>query len=179
MFKHGSDKQPPAKIRWAIQILTTEYLIDGYMDEAREGLKNWDWFFSEDVFAVDPLTSVQVQPTGHLAAPLQSFSIWHMAWRTTVVAVIPRDEAGLQVVRKASSKYTHSFPVVLYAGPYIMRGALMGESADLELELQGGAASLILTDVTVECQVPGTKLAALTAPWLFVNIRWVHGFSPA
>jgi hypothetical protein len=179
MFKSGSNKQPEPKNRWAIQVLTTEYLIDGY-DESDQGLMaGWETFFLSENFEIGPLTSVQVQPTGNLTAPLQSFSKWDLARRELVVAVIPRDEAGLKMARKASSKYKHAFQTVLYAGPYIVRGMWMEAGTDPEFELSRGGDAILLTEAAIDCQLPGTKLTGLTAPWLFVNIHLVHGLSIA
>jgi hypothetical protein len=53
MFKSGSNKQPEPKNRWAIQVLTTEYLIDGY-DESDQGLMaGWETFFCPRILKLD------------------------------------------------------------------------------------------------------------------------------
>ena len=169
MFGRGSRKQPLPP--WAVQILTPEYLVDGYSDSEDNIFEYLSVADSDDDFDYT-FTSARVQPTGLLTIPPFSCQEWTCAFLTSVVAVLPRDDASLKAVQKAWEDSEYSYRAELFAGPYLIRGAIQSDSQDHP----SFATFMLVTGATVESLLPGAQLARLNADALALNGMHVHGF---
>src|SRR5258708_2134483 len=91
----GNKKKTP-KAPWSVQLLTTEYLVDGHMDsEDTSG----GWFLQvqprEMALATLTLTEASFQPTAaQNVAPAQA-ARWVLPSMALFVALLPRDEGSL------------------------------------------------------------------------------------
>ncbi len=186
MFR--SKKQPAEpKAPWAIQILTTEYLIDGRIPPAVYDSGGVDLFAliamegDHDDSGIATLQFVslagaRLQPTGNLATPAESFAEWTLVACANLVAIIPNDDASQAAVRKAFEMCEHTIDAVIYAGPYRIRGVIQSQNADqLELPVMSTWSGLPVCNATVDSQVPGASFAGLRVPWLVVNAITIHG----
>jgi hypothetical protein len=186
MFGSDAKKQTTGKAPWALQILTTEHLIEGsfYADKYKSG--------GEDIFAqsttVDEdettsdtfvnirLLEARLQPTGNLTTPVQTFPGLELPTFDLVVAIIPADPASLQSAQKAYKGYRHPLDAVIYAGPYLMRGKVLSDYADGSRSPFTDTQFLPLVDVEIDCQVQGARLSSFRAPWLLLNGSQVHAY---
>jgi hypothetical protein len=176
MFGRGKKKAEPA-VPWAIQVLTTEYLVEGYvrpdddpfLEISDENLDNTSSL---------QLTNVSVRPTGGLAAPARSYPVWNLIFWNRVVALIPRDDASLAAARQLEESRTHPLEVEVYIGPYRVLGTLHLSQPDVtDAWTPGVEMFAVLTDATLENLTPGAQVDKLTAPWLMLNGSQMHGFA--
>jgi hypothetical protein len=145
---------------YVLQVLTTEYLIEGTI--------------ASDVYLKlgNPqlqLAPAQIQSTRSAAVPPQVLSQFTLVGATSV-AFIPRTEI-IQLPQYAVWKeYKTAMPGTHYVGPYVMQGRLMGLSSgfvDNEPPI---------FDVHITC--PGTDWAGLYAPLAVISLHWMHGYIP-
>ncbi len=173
----GDAKRQPTEIPWEIQILTTDYSIEGHI-QPDEDIFRWARQYGfTDAFECAPLTSVQVLPTGHLTTPPKSFATWDLAYCTTIVMIIPRDQASLKAAPKDYADYRHPFRAVIYAGPYVIRATVLSDSEDSQMLFVDHKGFVPLRDAEIDCQMPGSPLMGLKAPWLVLNGGSLHGYS--
>ena len=163
----GSKKPPVSEMPWAIQVLTTEYLMDGTVqpDVYRSPAYNGDLFVAASdtvgesglkTFQFLHLTAVQVKPTGNLTTPVQSFSEWRLAACANVVAIIPNDDASQQAAQKAFKHCKYPVGAVVYAGPYRIRGTALSDSAgSLHAPLMTEWSLLPIQEAEIDSQLPG------------------------
>src|ERR1700690_3852889 len=103
----------PQKNSWLLQVLTTDYLIDGYMD----GDRYKTIFRLSDRQVLDlPLASVQFQPAGNLIAPMHVVVPWTLVNSESLVAIIPRDPASTACAMQNNSFFKQSFQGEVYIG---------------------------------------------------------------
>ena len=167
-------KKHAPKALWSVQLLTTDYLVDGHMDgEDPTG----PWFLrvqaGEMSMATLTLTEASIQPTaGQNIQPTQAAK-WILPSTALFVAVIPRDEASTaySIGRNGSSK--HPFPGVVFVGPYAIRGTIMSPNSDLDI--LSGYLSFAMQDTVIDCLAPGARLKGLAAPYVIVRALLLHG----
>ncbi len=185
MFGSKNKKPPVPKLPWAMQILTTEYLIEGLVQPQEYQFDDKDLFWNAfhgtvnevgtKTFANKRLTDVQVQPTGSLAVPKQAYSQWRLTPSASLVAIIPNDDASRQAAQAACPDYKYPLRGVVYAGPYRIQCTVLLTNADhtnlyYEWSLLPVQAAEIL---------PSGQFAGLQVPWLFLNSGVVHGIGVA
>lgn len=167
-----SHKQPPS--RWAIQLLTTEYLIEGF------GNPDYLYFDNSALEDLDAITldTAHVLPVNSQAMSGFSCQKWYGLYNSTLVAIIPRDDESLGALQEAMSDYEYSFRVELFVGPYILRGMFMSEEEDSpECPFKyEGDSYIYMTDVEIESLLPGSKLGKLFAPAAVINGMLLHGY---
>jgi hypothetical protein len=161
--------KPPNPVR----LLTTEYLLDGY-DDDQYSLLNYSTI-NEDLDNI-VLDSVQVQPLGDQQIASFTCQKWFGYINETTVAIIPRDEEGFRLVREAWSENEYPFKAEIFAGPYIIRGTIMSDDEDGPIIDINQYLFLLVTDVEIESQVPGSKLGQLRSPVALINGMLIHGF---
>ena len=130
-------------------------------------------------------TAVQIQPTGNLTTPAQSFPEWTLGCCANVVAVIPNDDASRQDAQKAFKDWKYPVNAVVYAGPYRIHGTVLSQKAD-KFRLPSppttaawtdwGGGGFPIREAEIDCQLPGSKLIGLQVPWLLLNAWVIHGF---
>jgi hypothetical protein len=119
------------------------------------------------------LTAVHIQPTGNLAMPVQSFSKWLWIPGSTLVAIIPNDDASRQAAQQAFKDYKSPVGAVVYVGPYRIRGSLLSDRPDRPSPSR--ASLLPLQGAEIDSQLPGGKPTGLQASWLLLNGGLSHG----
>src|SRR3990172_8538899 len=101
MFGNKSVSQ---KSLWAVQVLTLDYIVDGYFDSESDKLDTSVLFKAdrdpniwelEKVYFLS-LPSARLQPVGPVNIPINYVVLpkWHMSTMSVFVAIIPRDEAS-------------------------------------------------------------------------------------
>ena len=168
-------KQPPTpKLPWDIQLLTPDYVVQGHMDGDDP---TGGWFLnvqpSDLAVATLKLTQASVQPTGALNVNLPTGGTWLLPSTAQFVAVIPRDEASTAYAIKNKGHSQHPIPVVVFVGPYAIRGTVL--SPDTYLDILSDYQTFAMQDVVIDCLTPGARLTGLTAPYIVVRSLLLHG----
>lgn len=176
MFGSRSKEQKPPT-PWSIQILTSEYLVDGLMPDPHGGTFQALLSMGSDA----KLASAQVQPTGILTTPSTSYPEWTPGPAT--IAVILRDDASMKAAADYSNSFglKHSIRAVVYVGPYLIRGILKSPHKDIRTTtihvVSSSTKEWFMTDAEIDCLAPGTRLRQLQAPQLVVLAHtMIHGF---
>jgi len=153
----------PQKSSWLVQVLTLDYLIDGYMD----GEMDKNIFRLADKSIPDlRLASVQFQPAGNLVAPLHAVVPWTLVNSESLVAIIPRDAASTTCAMQNNAFFKHPFQGEVYIGPYVLRGKVLAFADTVRILPMYPAFPM--QDVEINCLLPGSKLLGLRAPYLAV-----------
>ncbi len=126
-----------------LQILSADYLIDGqFADSLEEGLIS-PWLTrlgnptAETLRSTLALAGARMQPAGALAAAQAQPAAQFNVWLENIIAVLPGDAAGQQMVTAWAQKTLRKRPVrgVFYAGPYVISGTAMTKDTDQVLSL--------------------------------------------
>jgi hypothetical protein len=182
----SSKKQTTPMMPWAVQILTTEYLIDGSVQPSEYSIAGKDMFVEANKDFEDEggtrgiryrtWREGKVQPTGNLTSPVQYFTKLTLGACANLVAIIPNDDACRQAAKKAFQKYQHPVSATVYAGPYHIRGTALTHTTD-QIRLFGHDGGLLpFQNAEIESQLPGARLTGLKAPWLLLNGGMIHCF---
>ena len=166
---------PPAKKSWAIDLLTTDYLLSGTLD----GDRNPRAFqpFGGDFESII-LTGARMTPTGNLAVPDGLTAPWIVAYSDSVVAIIPRDAASLDYARQRGSDSKFPQQAEIFVGHYLVRGTLLSPANDVRT-LAAYATGFIVQQATIRSLLPGARLTDLTAPYALFTGRHKHFVRPA
>ena len=169
--------QPPRPWGWLAQALTADYVVSGYlapvMDMPLVG------FLNISTQATIVLTHAQLQALGPQAAVVSATPTEITIPKASLIAFIPRDEAGLRSA--AMQMPNRAERAVVYAGPYLIRAAFM-LAGDMPLRNffgAGGGSLVAVTEAEVACQTPGAPFAPLKAPILVLNKTLVRLYHPA
>jgi hypothetical protein len=161
-------KNKPVPSPFVMQVLTTEYLIEGtaqgdaYIDGFR-GLEEWSPL---------RLTSVQITPTGPVKVPAQSLPVF-MVSGNSVVALVPRMEASqMAALHEEWAVHKIACPGIFHVGPYLIRGTMMFLREDCIEEV------MPMFGVQIRHAVPEAALGELSAPLILVNPSWMVGYQP-
>ncbi len=190
MFNLGPKKPVATKPLWRLQLLSEEYLVEGSFnsDEFKVGSSDIFEMSCENIldgggieaFHRLSLTGVTLNATGLLSLPEQHYPEWSTAIFDQVIAVIPRDLAGLQAAQKAFREYRYPLPVEVYAGPYRLRGKLLSDSSIPRRSPFLMNQVVPLVEAQIDNLLPGARLSGLQADWLLLNGGGVlHGFGTA
>ncbi len=171
----SKEPQAPPVSPLLVQVLTTEYLIEGHSDPKDTLL---DYLFVSELHERPDviLTNAQVRPTGSLSISAFTCPVWEGVYSTPVVAIIPRDEAGIQKARKAWKDFKYPFKVEIFSGPYAIQGTIMSSEKDEPFNFGSNFIYSLMTDAEIDNLAPGSKLGHLSAPVIALNAMPVHGF---
>ena len=168
----GKKKAPKAP--WSVQLLTTEYLVDGHMDGDDP---TGPWFLqvqAQDLaMATLTLTEASFQPTAAQNILPAQAAKWVLPSTALFVAMIPRDEGSLAYCASRNGGSKHPIPAVVFTGPYALRGTVM--CPDDDLDILSGYLTFAMQDVTIDCLAPGARLKGLPAPYIVVRSLLMHG----
>jgi hypothetical protein len=159
--------------QWAVQVLTLDYLIDGKLDSERD--KTSFRLQGHDVSPL-PLTSVRFRPTGVLSVSPPPAVPWVLIYGDQLVAIIPKDEAGLANARQFNTVFKVGVKAEVYAGPYVIRGQVL--SPDGSLRVFEGYTGFPVQDAEIKCLIPGAQLGLLKAPYVLVMSRHKQALVP-
>jgi hypothetical protein len=166
--------QPARPAGWAVQVLTIDYMVSGYIQPVDMPLVG-----SLNVPTQPTLTLTQAQL--HLIAePTASATLPEISIpKTSIVVLIPRDEAS---ARSAAAQMPGGTQwAVIYAGPYVLR-AVLRLSGDMQLRSLFGAsagAMLAVSEATIQCPRLGSVFPQQTAPVIVINKNCVQAYHPA
>ena len=188
MFNLVPKKPGAQKTLWRLQLLTSQYLIEGSfpVDEYRVGTMDIFDLASDstldeggiEAFLHLHLTDVSVQPTGVRDISEQEYTEWGMYGFNEVVAVIPKNESSLKAAQKAFKEYRYPIAVELYAGPYRLRGKILSDSTIPRRSPFLNSPIVPMEEVEIESLLPGGgKMVKRKIPWLLLNGRGLlHGY---
>jgi hypothetical protein len=173
-----SKKPAMAPALWAVRLLTPEYVVDGYSDNAAHP-ESWPFFGPQGSTAhpgllwLDGPRFTAVAAGGSVPANVRQ---WVVPYSSSYVAVLPNDAASLAAARKSAEGHKFSFAAVLTVGPYSIRGQLMSEyEAVSNLGMMAGRLSLAVQEAEIECRLPQSPLAAFKAPLVVVRTQLLQG----
>jgi hypothetical protein len=159
---------------WAVQVLTTDYLVDGQIDPDIRGHK----FFFTALQTSKPagaliLNNVKVQPTSTAEAPSPATATWLATFNTTLVAVIGRDNTACDYI----VQHAPQTPVAaeLRVGPYAIRGTLLLPVPANRMADVLGSFGFAMQNAEIDCVVAGSKLRGLKAPALMISTALLQG----
>jgi hypothetical protein len=159
---------------WAVQVLTADYLISGYMQPVDMPLVG---NLNVPTQPTLTLTQAQLRPIAGQAASdtLPEITIP----KTAIVALIPRDEASAKSA--ALQMPPTSQRAVIYAGPYLIRAAFR-LAGDMHMRTLFGASTgtmLAVSEASVLCLKPGGALPEQNAPVIILNKAAVQAYHSA
>lgn len=160
-------KNKPIPSPFVVQVLTTEYLIEG----TAQGDIDTDLFRGLDAWSPLRLTSVQITPTGLAKVPAQSLPVF-MVSGDSVVALAPRMELSQMADHEMWAVHKIPCPGIFHVGPYLLRGTMMFLREDCIEEV------MPMFGVQIRHTVPGAALGELSAPFIVVNPSWMVGYQP-
>ncbi len=180
MFGKGSKKAPD--VPWALQFLTTDYLVTGTVQPKEYKFGDETIFVlarddsSAGAFELLELGPAELEPTGLLALARETLPQWVLGKRDNLIAVIPNDDPSRQDAQHAFQDFRQPRLAAFYVGPYLVQGqysAPSSEGASLFSEEKGLRP---ITDAQIDCLLPGSKLKGWRVPWLLLNGRQLHGY---
>ncbi len=165
---------PTPKKNWAVDLLTTEFLISGFIDGDHH--RRAFQLIGGDVSSL-ALSSARLQPTGNLGLPDSLTAPWAVAYGNTLVVVIPRDRPSLDYAMQQNSDWKNPQPAEVYAGHYLLRGTLLSPAADVRT-LAAFTTGFAMQQVQISSLLPGSRLSGLTAPYVLVVGGYKHVVRP-
>jgi hypothetical protein len=166
--------QPVRPSGWAVQVLTTDYFISGFLQPVDMPLVG-----SLNVPTQPTLTLTQAQLRANTGQSVSEILPEITIPKTAIVALIPRDEASARSA--ALQMPPGSQRAVIYAGPYLIRAAFR-LAGDMHMRTLFGASTgvmLAVSEATITCLKPGTGLPEPTAPGIILNKNAVQAYHPA
>ncbi|HEY3343313.1 MAG TPA: hypothetical protein VGJ97_00195 [Anaerolineaceae bacterium] len=164
----------PSQKYWAVQILTHDYLIDGYIDGDRD--KYIFRLIGHDVSPI-AVVSARLRPTGILniqqRGPIQRM----LVYGDQLIALIPHDEVSLTAARQTNASFKIGSPGEVYVGPYLIRGKVM--SLDSSLRVFATYNGFVIEDAEISCLTPDTPLTAMNVPYVLVMSRQKQAMLPS
>ncbi len=166
--------QPARPAGWAVQVLTADYLISGYLQPVDMPLVG-----NLNVPTQPTLTLTQAQLRA-LTGQASSETLPEITIpKTAIIALLPRDEAS---ARSATMQMPpNSQRAVIYAGPYLIRAAFR-LAGDMHMRTLFGASTGIMvaiSEASLVCLKPGSSLPEQTAPIAILNKAGVQAYHPA
>lgn len=162
MFGQKKPTPPP----FALQALTTEYLIEGQADGETQLYiphgEEWDPIH---------LRSVQITVTGQADMPPRTANEF-MLLGDDIVAIIPHKDVGDMEQYDLWEDYTERREGLFYLGPYLILGALMF------IDNETFEEAMPMVDVTIRHRLPTAAMRPLSAPFILVNTKWLSGYEP-
>jgi hypothetical protein len=158
-------KKPPSP-PYILQVLTTEYLIEGTVDGNTHLYIPTPGSLGSIPFR---LSSVQIQPTRLVDIPTRTYPLFEV-WGESAVVIIPRMEVSLMAQYEGWCIPKIPLRGLFYFGSYLVQGTLMrGRNDSFEIDMP-------IFDVTITNQVPGAHWGEIR-PNTFVALRQ-EGSSP-
>ena len=124
---HSNPKPPAPNPTWALQILTSDYLMEGQLDSRADDAGYFNVLLDllkngRQHSHLALLLNAQVRPASSLAAPARAYAKWTLSLGPNVIAIVPNDPDSQTSLRQRFGGHTHPFPAVLFAGCYQVQG---------------------------------------------------------
>jgi hypothetical protein len=166
--------QPARPTGWAVQILTDDYIISGFLQ-----LVDMPLVGSLNVPTQPTLTLTQAQLRANIGQSASETLPEITIPKTAIVALIPRDEASARSA--AMQMPSGSQRAAIYAGPYLIRAAFR-LAGDMHMRILFGAstgAMLAVSEAAITCLKPGNGFPQQTVPVIILNKNSVQVYHPA
>jgi hypothetical protein len=168
-------KKHAPKAPWSVQLLTTDFLVDGHLDGDDP---TGPWFLhvqaQEMAMATLTLTEASFEPTAGQNVPETRAAQWVLPSTALFVGVMPRDEGSMAYCANRNSGSKHPIPgAVVFVGPYAIRGTVL--SPDADLDILSGYPTFAMQNVVIDNLAPGARLKGLAAPYIIVRSLLLHG----
>jgi hypothetical protein len=166
--------QPARLAGWAVQVLTMDYIISGYLPPVDMPLVG-----SLNVPTQPTLTLAQAQLRAIEAQAASTTLPEITVPKAAIVALIPRDEAS---ARSAAAQMPGSSQrALIYAGPYLLRAAFR-LAGDMHMRILFGASAgtmLAVSEAVITCLRSGSVFPEQTVPVVIINKNSVQAYHPA
>jgi len=166
------------KAPWAVRLLTTDFLVDGFTDtEAHPD--TWP-FFSPQTGSPPTgllwLDSPRFTPVAAGTPPQAAVKQWVVPYSSQYVAVMPFDNTSLAAVRKNADSHKYAHAAVLHVGPFAIRGQLLSTyEAVSYLSTMAAHLSFAMQDAEIESRLPNPQFGVLKAPLVLVRAQLLQG----
>jgi len=166
MFGKKKDSEKAAsQAPFSIQVLTTEYLIDGTAPGDQQfmlpvGTEYW--------YPIE-LTDAKLTAVGWDDIPVRTMDRFEVKG-DAVVAIIPRKDPSNMRQYDSYLAFKKGLKGIFYFGPYLFEGTLMSVGNDRF------NSALLMLDTTIRHVSPKSKLGEIKAQHVLVNTRWMHGW---
>jgi len=182
MFGHGNKPPAAPKQSWALQFLTSDYLVSG-LAAPEDYLIGSDNLFYEacqnqgaEAFQWLSLSSVRLEATGGLQAAAETLPSWNLGLCANLAAVIPNDEASRAAAQAAYSDYRQPLRAVFHVGPYLITGQYLADPGDKDILFRDEKSLRPVSEAQITSLAAGATLNGWRAPWLLLNARQLHGY---
>jgi hypothetical protein len=163
--------QPTRPAGWAVQVLTPDYMISGYIQPVDMPLVG---SLNVPTQPTLTLTQAQLRPIEAQAASATLPEI--TVPKAAIIALIPRDEAS---ARSAAAQMPgNSQRALIYAGPYLLRAAFR-LAGDMHLRVLFGASAgvmLAVSEAAITCLKSGSVFSEQAAPVVVLNKNCVQAY---
>ena len=167
---------PSHNALWALQLLTPDYLVDGFCDTDRYPIFTFSTTNYHTCIPTDALQLIQttVRTTSGLVLPEGDIPNWNVTFYNGFIAVIPKDEASTHFFYSNLGHYP-DVPVDVYAGPYVFHGTLPIEKEEFKkLEF---LFSIVLKDVEIDCLWPNSTLRNYRVTYAMLRTLHIQGIT--
>ncbi len=165
MFGKKKDSGKSESQPFPLQVLTTEYLIEG----TAPGDQQFFLPIGTEYWSPIELTNAQVTAVNWENVPVRTMSQFQVKG-DSVVAMIPRrDPAGMRQYDSYLA-FKERQTGLFYFGPYVFEGTLMNVGNDRFND------ALLMLDTKIRHISPKSKFGEISAPHVLVNTAWMHGW---
>jgi hypothetical protein len=165
MFGRKKDTEKASQSPFQIELLTTEYFIQG----TAKGDEHFFLPLGTEYWYPVELTNVTLTAVGWNDTPIRTMDRFQVKG-DSVVAMIPRrDPAGMRQYDTYLA-FKGSQTGVFYFGPYEFEGTLMNVGNDRFNH------ELLMLDTRIRHISPKSKFGEISAPHVLVNTSWMHGW---
>ncbi len=152
------------KIPWHVQVLTLDYLVDGYIEGSHD--KAYFRAMANVLFNI-ALANARFQATGSLQVPGREAAPWTLVYGEQLVALIPWDKDSFNAAMQANGDYKIATPGEVYVGNYLIRGTVLSYNANLNV--MATQHSFPVQNAEITCRLPGSTWPGLKAPYVMVT----------
>ena len=160
----GRKKETTPQPSFQVQVLTTEYLMDG----TAAGDTQFYLPSSEDYWSPVTLTDVRITSIHDEKIPVRKADRFEVQGGN-VVAFIPLRDATTMIRFEVFKPYEKEIRGLYYIGPYLMEGTLKG------FENDSFSSTLLMEDVTIRHINPKSLFKEIQSPHILINTFWLHG----
>ncbi len=172
----SSPSAAPPPTGWRLQVLTTDFVAEGYLPPAETPLAGFLNATNQSTLTLSParLTPLNLQALIATDTPAEVTLA-----KAALIAVIPMDEAGQRSA--AVQLAPRAEKAVMYAGPYMIRASvrLMGDMPLRHLFNTGVGSVIVATDAEIVSLRADSVFAAPKAPIVILNKGLVQLYHPA
>jgi hypothetical protein len=173
-------KPATPKAPWAVRLLTTDFLVDGYSDNETHP-ESWPFFTPATGTAPAGLLWLdrpRFTPVSTGTPPQPPASQWMLPFSASYVAVLPFDDASLAAMSKNAADRKNAFPAIVHVGPFALRGKLMSEYAAVSyMSTMATHMSYVMQEVEIEYRGPNPGFTGLKSPLALVRTHLLQGIA--